>query len=41
MVVLSADLFGIPANQIRDERVILTIVGGKVVYEESHDTVNI
>ena len=35
MVVLSADLFSIPANQIKNERVILTIVGGKVVYQES------
>jgi predicted amidohydrolase YtcJ len=35
MVVLSADLFSVPANQIKDERVILTIVGGKVVYQES------
>jgi hypothetical protein len=35
MVVLSADLFTIPANQIKDERVILTIVGGQVVHEES------
>jgi hypothetical protein len=35
MVVLSADLFSVPANQIKDERVILTMVGGKVVYQES------
>jgi hypothetical protein len=35
MVVLSADLFSIPANQIKYARVLLTIVGGKVVYEES------
>jgi len=35
MVVLSADLFSIPANQIKDERVILTMVGGKVVYQEA------
>ncbi len=35
MVVLSADLFSIPADQIQDERVMMTIVGGKVVYQES------
>ena len=35
MVVLSADLFSIPANRIKDERVIVTIVGGEVVYQES------
>ncbi len=35
MVALSADLFSIPADQIKDVRVTLTIVAGKVVYEES------
>jgi hypothetical protein len=35
MVVLSADLFSIPANQIKEERVLLTMVGGKVAYEEA------
>jgi hypothetical protein len=35
MIVLSADLFSIPADQVKDERVTATIVGGKVVYEES------
>jgi predicted amidohydrolase YtcJ len=35
MVVLSADLFSIPADQIKNQRVILTMVGGKVVYQQS------
>ena len=35
LVVLSADLFSIPADRIKDERVIVTIVGGEVVYQES------
>lgn len=33
MIVLSADLFSIPADQIKEQTVALTIVGGKVVYE--------
>jgi predicted amidohydrolase YtcJ len=32
LVVLSRDLFSIPPEQIRDTRVVLTVVGGKVVY---------
>ena len=35
MVVLSADLFSIPASEIKEQKVALTIVGGKVVYESS------
>jgi hypothetical protein len=35
MVVLSADLFSIPADQIKEQRVTLAIVGGRVVYEAS------
>ena len=35
MVVLSADLFSIPADQIKNQKVILTMVGGKVVYQQS------
>jgi len=31
-VVLSADLFSSPPEEIKDVRVVLTIVGGKVVY---------
>jgi predicted amidohydrolase YtcJ len=34
-VVLSADLFSIPADQIKNQKVILTMVGGKVVYQQS------
>jgi predicted amidohydrolase YtcJ len=32
MVVLSDDLFSIPPEKIRDARVVLTVVGGKVVH---------
>ncbi len=32
LVVLSRDLFSIPAETIKDARVVLTVVGGKVVY---------
>ncbi len=35
LAVLSDDLFAIPPEQIRDARVMMTIVGGKVVYEEN------
>ena len=35
MVVLSADLFSIPASEIKEQKVALTMVGGKVVYESS------
>jgi predicted amidohydrolase YtcJ len=34
VVVLSDDLFTIPPQKIKDARVVLTIVGGKVVYRE-------
>ena len=33
LVVLSDDLFAIPPEKIRDARVMMTIVGGKIVYE--------
>jgi len=33
LVVLSDDLFNIPAETIRDTRVMMTIVGGRTVYE--------
>ena len=33
LVVLSDDLFSIPPEKIKDVRVLLTVVGGKVVYE--------
>jgi predicted amidohydrolase YtcJ len=33
MVILSDDLFSIPAEHIRDVKVLTTIVGGKVVYQ--------
>jgi len=33
VVVLSADLFTIPPEKIKDTRVVLTVVGGKVVYQ--------
>ena len=32
MVVLAQDLFSIPPEKIKEARVALTIVGGKVVY---------
>jgi len=31
--VLSDDLFSIPPARIKDARVVLTVVGGKVVYQ--------
>jgi len=31
--VLSDDLFSIPPARIKDVRVVLTVVGGKVVYQ--------
>ena len=34
LVVLSDDLFAIPPEKIRDARVMMTIVGGKIVYEK-------
>jgi predicted amidohydrolase YtcJ len=33
LVVLSDDLFSIPPERIKDARVVLTVVGGKVVYQ--------
>lgn len=33
LVVLSDDLFSIPPARIKDVRVVLTVVGGKVVYQ--------
>jgi predicted amidohydrolase YtcJ len=33
VVVLSDDLFTIPPAKIKDARVVMTIVGGKIVYE--------
>jgi hypothetical protein len=32
IVVLDADLFGIPLENIKDAKVVMTIVGGKIVY---------
>jgi predicted amidohydrolase YtcJ len=37
MVLLADDLFEIPAGDVKDTAVVLTIVGGKVVYQ--HDGV--
>jgi predicted amidohydrolase YtcJ len=34
LIVLSDDLFRIPVDRIKDVRVTLTVVGGKVVYQE-------
>ncbi len=34
IVVLSDDLFSIAAEKIKDVRVVMTVVGGKVVYEQ-------
>lgn len=34
MVVLSDDLFSIPPEKIKDTHVVLTLVGGRVVYQE-------
>ncbi len=33
LVVLSEDLFAIPPEKIKDVRVVMTVVGGKVVYQ--------
>jgi predicted amidohydrolase YtcJ len=33
LVVLDKDLFALPADRLRDARVVMTVVGGKVVYE--------
>jgi len=34
IIVLSDDLFSIPPEKIKDARVVLTLVGGRVVYQE-------
>ena len=34
LVLVSSDLFEIPADQIKDERVVMTIVGGRIVHRE-------
>jgi hypothetical protein len=33
LVVIDRDLFAIPAPELKEARVMLTIVGGKVVYD--------
>ena len=33
MVVISDDLFTMPPAKIKDARVVMTIVGGKIIYE--------
>ena len=35
LVVLDQDLFAIPPDRIKDEKVVITIVGGRVVFERS------
>jgi predicted amidohydrolase YtcJ len=39
LVLVDRDLTGIPPEQIRDAKVLMTVVGGRVVYdsEEGHD----
>jgi hypothetical protein len=39
LVVLSEDLFRIPPERIKDARVEITIVGGKVVYKARNSSV--
>ena len=34
IVVLSDDLFSIPPEKIKDARVVLTVVGGRIVHRE-------
>ena len=34
LIIIDRDLTAIPPEQIREAKVILTVVGGKVVYEE-------
>ena len=34
LIIIDGDLTVIPPEQIREAKVILTVVGGKVVYEE-------
>jgi hypothetical protein len=36
-VVLAEDVLEVPAEKIREVRVDLTIVGGRVVYERRHE----
>jgi predicted amidohydrolase YtcJ len=31
-VVIDRDLFAIPATQLKDAKVLLTVVGGRIVY---------
>ena len=38
LVVLSADLFELPASHLLDAVVIATVVDGKVVYDRDTDT---
>jgi predicted amidohydrolase YtcJ len=33
VVVVSDDLFSMPSSEIKDARVVMTIVGGRVVYQ--------
>jgi len=40
IVVLSQDLFEIPANKIMDTKVVYTIVGGRIIYSSITDTAN-
>ena len=35
MVLLNADIFSIPPEEIRDAKVLKTIVGGKIVWDAS------
>ena len=37
IVVLSKDIMTVPDDQIRDAKVVYTIVGGKIVYEKNKD----
>lgn len=34
LVVLNADYFAVPAEQLRDLRSVLTVVGGRIVHDE-------
>lgn len=35
LVIIDHDLFAIPANQIKDAKVLLTMVGGRVTFAAS------
>jgi hypothetical protein len=35
VILLSQDLFKIPANQIGKMKVLMTMVGGKIVYQDT------